>query len=409
MGNASHILCCIAALAIVQFGLMSCRRDGTDGRRDSTGRPRSSSIDQPFYKLDSNRFLVLRPGNNGLNNQLQCLNLAANLAIEYNRTLLVQSNAYAGSHHAEEPIPFDELFDVPNLRLSILVVQNLPPTTMTVVDFDPELVVAKALEDPDPTVKYLAFACGYGELHHSLPESALHRDEVLLPFHPTYRRLAQRVIDTIRDKVKHNNNGDIRLLGMHVRRGDCKGYPVFVCSDTGYPQLNTFKQGGWWLAACGTDTTNIEQQLSWDRVLTHLQNCDEPGIPLCSKDYNAIFVATNDVEYVRRWGIDNLFLMDDFSFVREAFSGTKCHAIKEFVVEEMVMVLSTTFLPSAPSSITDMILHLRLNEHGRNEQDVRIYEAYDQLVLELKKKRKGNIINWEKIAEDVKAARLSHP
>jgi hypothetical protein len=78
-------------------------------------QPRASSLRKPFYELDKTRFLILRPSQNGLNNQLQCLNVAANLAIEYNRTLLLKIDAYVGSYHGSDPISFDDLFDVPNV------------------------------------------------------------------------------------------------------------------------------------------------------------------------------------------------------------------------------------------------------------------------------------------------------
>jgi hypothetical protein len=217
------------------------------------------------------------------------------------------------------------------------------------------------LTDPHPDAKYLSFHCSYGDLYHSLPNSAPHRHEVLLPFHPVYRTLARQVIDAMQAQSKHKA-GNFRTLGMHVRRGDLKGYPAFVCSETGYPQLSSFKEDGWWLAACTTEHGGLNK-LSWDRVFAQLQNGDNPGVPLYSRDFDAIFVATNDIPYVRQWQVPNLFTIHDFSFVRETFCRTKCHEIKEFIVEEMVLVLSSFFQPSAPSSITDMILHLRLEEH----------------------------------------------
>ena len=115
-------------------------------------------------------------------------------------------------------------------------------------------------------------------------------------------------------------------------------------------------------------------------------------------------VATNDFPYVSQWQVPNLFAIHDFAFVRETFCRTKCHEIKEFIVEEMVLVLCTFFQPSAPSSITDTILHLRLEEHGSNEHDVSIYEAYNQLLLELKKQRKGVIFNFDALFENLQAS-----
>jgi hypothetical protein len=358
---------------------------------------------RPFHDLDKDRFLILLPANAGINNQLQCLNVAANLAIAYNRTLMLQPNAYGGSYHGEDPIPFDELFDAPNVRLPVALCDTPPAEITRLHGYDPERVATDAfVMDPNPTVTHLGFPCSYGDLHHSLPESATHRDDVLLPFHPIYRKLALQVMNAIRRNISQIAADDrsFRLLGIHVRQGDLKGYPAFICPETGYPQLSAFKEGGWWLAAC---TNEREERLSWDRLFSHLRSCDDPGIPLCSKDYDAIFVATNDVKYVQSWKIPNLFVLDDFAFVRESFCSKKCNHIKDFLVEEMVLVLSHSFQPSAPSSITDIVMHQRLEEHGRNRRDTDLYRAYDNLLLALKKERKGNIINWERLFEHTKA------
>lgn len=364
--------------------------------------PSVNSIVGPFHELDKDRFLVLLPANAGINNQLQCLNIAANLAIAYNRTLMIQPNAYVGSPHGPDPIPYDELFDVPKVRLSVTLRDTPPAGTTKWHGFDPEQVATEdVVRDPNPAVRHLSFTCSYGDLHHSLPESASHRDDVLLPFHPIYRKLALQVINAIRSNISQTaaDNDSFRLLGIHVRQGDLKGYPAFECSQTGYPQLSAFKEGGWWLAAC---TNEKEERLSWDRLFSHLHSCDDPGIPLCSKDYDAIFVATNDVKFVQSWNIPNLFVLDDFSFVREKFCSKKCNHIKEFLVEELVLVLSHFFQPSAPSSITDMVLHHRLEEHGRDRRDIDMYHSYDNLLLTLKEVRKGNIMNWERLFEDYK-------
>jgi len=409
--NARSILAFLVVLPIVRFFLSSYSRcKGDEHAEGLTGdfprQPHASSLRKPFYELDKQRFLVLRPSQNGLNNQLQCLNVAANLAIEYNRTLLLKRNAYVGSYHGSEPISFDELFDAPNVRLSVQLVEDLPSTTATVTAFDPEIVSTSALLiDPHPDAKYLSFRCSYGDLYHSLPNSASHRNEVLLPFNPIFRTLARRVIDAM--QVQSNYNAaNFRTLGIHVRRGDLKGYPAFVCSETAYPRLSSFKEDGWWLAACTTDDGRLDK-LSWDKVFAQLQNGNDPGVPLYSRDYDAIFVATNDIPYVRQWQVPNLFTINDFSFVRETFCRTKCHEIKEFIVEEMVLVLCSFFQPSAPSSITDMILHLRLEEHEGDEHDTHIYEAYNQLLLELKKQRKGVIINFDALMTSYQA--MQHP
>jgi hypothetical protein len=372
-----------------------------------------------YYKLDAARFLVLRHGGNGLNNQLQCLNLAANLAIAYNRTLLVGPNAYTGSYHSPDAIRFEDLFDLANVKLSIKIVAtdaDLPHPTVRVKFFDPEKPFQNDLMlDPNPAESHVTFSCTYGGLHHNLPPNNSHRDELLLPFHPTYVELAHQVLDEIQTRVHTSSlRTNFRLLGMHVRRGDLKGYPVFECSETtAFPYLRTFQQGGWWLAAC-TDknvTTHAvpvaNEVLSWDQVFRQLQHCG-PEIPLCADDYDAIFVATNDVAYVTALGIPNLFVLDHFPFVKETLCQTQCHKIKEFVVEELILALSTTYQPSAPSSITDMILHLRLNAHESSAQDVRLYQIYDNIERELRSARKGDIINWENMANLANEMKAKH-
>ena len=365
-----------------------------------------SSLVRPFHELDKDRFLILLPAKNGINNQLQCLTVAANLAIAYNRTLMLERNAYVGSYHGEDPIPFEDLFDAPNARLTIALRETLPSVTARVDAYNPEIVATTSiLLDPNPSITYLGLACSYGDIHHSLPESASHRDDVLLPLNPIYRKLAMQVMDSISHKVPPSASGGFRLLGIHVRQGDLKGYPAFICSETGYPRLSAFVEDGSWLAAC---TNERDERLTWNLLFSHLRNCGDPGIPLCSKDYDAIFVATNDVKYVQSWNIPNLFVLADFPFVRETFCCTKCNHIKDFLVEEMMLVLSHSFQPSAPSSITDMVLHQRLEEHGRENRDVDLYKAYDNLILRLKEERKGNIINWKRLAEYAEAMKQSN-
>jgi GDP-fucose protein O-fucosyltransferase len=385
------------------------------GRQSLQQQTTTTNAASQFFSLRTDRHLILRPGKNGLNNQLQCLTIAANLAIAYNRTLILPPNAYTGSYHDETPIAFDKLFDVQNVRLSIQFNndESWESSDSIELNFDPETISKPdILMDPHPQTHTLIFPCSYGDLRHSLPPNAPHRDETLLPWNPLYRKLANRVIRSIESKLtplqtmyhpESSTTHNLRLLGLHLRRGDLLAYPLLSCSKTRYTHRSTFREGGWWLSACCHQFVNVtcHDPLSWEKLLEHLRLGNQPGIPSLHQDYDAIFVATNDVNYVRSFHVPNLYTLDDFSFVRSSLvvAGYNESPLYEFLVEEMVLVLSQTYIPSAPSSVTDILLQMRLQEHNRDEMDTHLYETYSQVLSDLKVARGGDIINWEKLLE----------
>lgn len=74
----------------------------TTAERRKEKRPKSSGV----------RELLLAEGHFGLSNQMACLNLAAILAKQYNRTLVVPANGYAANKiHDLSNIPFERVYD----------------------------------------------------------------------------------------------------------------------------------------------------------------------------------------------------------------------------------------------------------------------------------------------------------
>jgi hypothetical protein len=382
----------------------------------TTKTSKNKNFYRKFHKLREDHHLVLRPEKNGLNNQLQCLTIASHLAIVYNRTLILPSNAYTGSYHDKNPIPFEKIFDMHNLQFSIQFKNDdsWDYSDSLEMNFDPETIsTPDFLMDPHPHIHTLIFRCSYGDLIHSLPPNTPHRDQILLPWNPLYRKLAKRVITSIEksklvsfatvSQSESRTTNNLRLMAMHIRRGDLLAYPLLHCSKTQYSHRSTFREGGWWLSACCRKILNgsCYDPLSWEKILTHLREGNDPGIPMTHQDYDAIFVATNDVDYVRSFQIPSLYTLDDFSFVRSSLdaAGHNESLLYGFLVEEMILVLSQTYIPSAPSSVTDILLHMRLQEYHRDEMDISLYETYSQVLSDLKTARDGNIVNWEKLME----------
>lgn len=348
------------------------------------------------YNLDPDRYLYLRPGKAGWNNQWECLHLAATIAIQQNRTLWLDAYAYqASDKHSKIRLPFDHVFDSRVLQIPVGLSNpgaypdgcevGLPKLHREL----PESTERTLGMDPEPSARCIYWDCDFGNLHHFAPPSYFPQvDEPLLTLAPIYRKLAQRVILEIGRKVGKDEN--IALLGLHIRRRDQRGYPLVNCSATAYPYTSYLADDDAFYSLCSKTSslpTKPEDELSWHNYLRHLNNCDGQR---CIQDYDAVFVATDSVDYVRNANISNLFTLKDFlpSIRRDLCDAFKCSRIKDlvlqqFLVEESVLILSTAFQPSLPSSVTDMVLHQRLEMHGFNTRDIELLHLHNKKLWDL--------------------------
>jgi hypothetical protein len=101
--------------------------------------------------------------------------------------------------------------------------------------------------------------------------------------------------------------------------------------------------------------------------------------PVCSGDYDAIFVATNDPTWVRNTAnqaqLPPLFLIGDFPSLEDYLlpETSKLPSPEEsaemLLIEEMIMVLSDMFVPSFPSSVTMQVLRMRIDAYENRQEE----------------------------------------
>jgi hypothetical protein len=387
-----------------------------------------SMVNASFASPDPERYLYLNAHTGGLNNQLECLHLAATLSIQYNRTLWLHSHAYIGSRrHSVHKLLFEQIFDPSGVKLPVAISTpgSYPFNCRTKVPYENNHAISpdRIAQDPDPSARCIVFDCFFGSLHHVAPKSYFpHVEENLLPLSPLYRTLAEKVISLIRSNSKRSSNSELfRLLSFHIRRGDQKSYPLVDCSLTQlYPHVAYAADDDAYYSMCSSSKdspASPSDELSWRQVTQHFVQCDRV-IPLCIHDFDAVFVATNDVDYVKNLSIPNLFTMRDFTFVRpELCNETSVSTqtgecswdhnhvmerfkIMEFLVEETILTLSNVYLPSLPSSVTDMVLHWRLYERKDSDQDAKLLQLQNDRLMDLYKFRsahkfQGRTRPWE--------------
>lgn len=214
-----------------------------------------------------------------------------------------------------------------------------------------------------------------------------------MPLNPLYIDIARRILKDIERRVQGTKDKPVsdnfQVLGVHICGGDNPGHPVVKCNSTrSYPQLiaQEFKFNGasMWGVACGLDDANNKVLLTWQRFLDHLNDCDDE-IHFCIDDFDALYFATNDESFgptmmpsilKKTANSTKIFYLRDFDFVdtalrdhflggeRNGTNGGKLHPLHQFLVEEAVLMLTTAFQPSIPSSIADIVFHFRLG-HGK--------------------------------------------
>jgi hypothetical protein len=223
-------------------------------------------------------------------------------------------------------------------------------------------------------------------------------DQVFFPFNDIYRQAAVDVISSIKNQVlaqgKNDTQSTFRLLALHIRRGDRSTTPLFNCSYLGdlYPYIARKKGKS---VACrsgilGNDTDSWVNVLTWDSVFEHIADphCNNKTFPVCAVDYDAIFVATNDPTWVRNMTSQSklppLSMIGDFPFLKKYLLQETLEldhpeeSAELLIIEEMIMALSSMFVPSFPSSITPVILRLRIENHENEEKELakRLLDTY---------------------------------
>jgi isopentenyl phosphate kinase len=110
-------------------------------------------------------------------------------------------------------------------------------------------------------------------------------------------------------------------------------------------------------------------------------------------------VATNDRKYVEEQGNEKIFFLSDFPFINASLfaDGFPYHDLKEFLVEEMILAMSTTFVPSAPSSTGDVVSNLRKSKELLESGDEITLKLASRATREIKIARKEKKGTWEKM------------
>jgi hypothetical protein len=387
-------------------------------------------LDVPPIVKTTPKTILLPEGHFGLSNQMACLNLAAILAKQYNRTLVVPANGCAGNRvHDLFPIPFERVYDVTpsSSRIPFRIdesgaqvgtktqARQLPSQCQDhKIEFDTKHIYNPTLgRDPYPTAECVTLICTWTRLRFVAPPDIFpHVDQVFFPYNTIYRQAALNVIGSIQKQAKFTPTG--RLLTLHVRRGDRSTVPLFDCETSLghlYPYLSVDKGERLPVVCTNSKSKNRESPdfwdnhaLSWDKFFEHMADpqCHENGFPICANDFEAIFVATNDPEWVRsmfakKEGVDTkmppAFLLGDFQSLLAPILLPETKALERpqesaemLLIEEMLLVLSDWFVPSFESSITQQVLRLRIDEQHK-EWDKHLLDTYYDFRARAHKKR----------------------
>jgi hypothetical protein len=370
------------------------------------------------------RELLLPEGHFGLSNQMACLNLAAILAKKYNRTLVVPSNGYAGNTvHDLSNIPFERVYDsqLSAERIPFRIDKSgsqvgskrqkrqLPAHCQKTIEFDTKHIRNENLgQDPHQHEDCVTLICSWTRLRFVTPPDIFpHVDQVFFPYNDIYRHAAKDVISSIKkqvlEKEKDKKKKTLRLLTLHVRRGDRSTVPLFHCPFLSglYPLISVDKAERLPVVCSSKknrkDKDFWEHSLTWDKFFEHMADPDcNKNFPVCPDEFDAIFVATNDPTWVRDIAKESklppLFLLGDFPFLKKKLLPETLQlprpeeSVEMLLIEEMIMVLSDRFVPSFESSITQQVLRLRIDAK-QEEWDKHLLDTYYDYRARAHKKR----------------------
>ena len=93
-------------------------------------------------------------------------------------------------------------------------------------------------------------------------------------------------------------------------------------------------------------------------------NCDDAAFPICLSDYDAVFVATNRPGEIRNEFRGNrvtsrLVMMDD---LQSDAASNNSESVTRLMVEMLVLAAADTLVVSSRSTITDVMLRMRLED-----------------------------------------------
>ena len=359
----------------------------------------SKTVEPKFHVLDPDRKLALvKYGEPGLANQLSCFQAAAALAIRYNRTLRVPFEAYLRSvkHATSSPsLKFHQLLDPAGVALSYEVGQYVSKDTPE-VEWDP-LYSQPSMEDPFPTEETIQFRCIYAYSLLASPLQYPPYQRNYFPFHLKFQLEAERIYKAMLQD-KSLSLQPTKTLGLHIRRGDRLTWPVLDCSTVPqYPYL-AYTNGckGVYCSLCASNDVVVEvddttHQLTWDAFLQHYQSpsCPTSGFPVCSSHYSAVFVASDDASFLSSLtsASSHFYSIMDLVTTESNSAGSLAMAqdeVSRLVVELLVLEKVDRLVPSFSSSITDLLIRLRMtfNRDSPNRHDAEINQTYWRSVLE---------------------------
>ena len=340
----------------------------------------------PFYNLSSEKHLILTKLHApGFGNQMQCFQLAAVLAVQYNRTLIVPDIAYVHSprHGHTASMTVDMVFDTSNIRLSYQTVSssNVTAPNIPIIRWSPldSQAGLKLQADPYYNDTVIHFRCEWGFSLFSLPDNLFPQERTnFFPFHKTYQDSAQDIFKQMRTILNFTEQQKMRVLAMHIRRGDCGSWPVLDCTKIkDFPYATTLNDRGknyTYTGFCGSNEPdengfrrfNETTPLDWAAFMDRMSdpNCDDAAFPICLSDYDAVFVATNRPGEIRNEFRGNrvtsrLVMMDD---VQGDKISSNSESVTRLMVEMLVLAAADTLVVSSRSTITDVMLRMRLED-----------------------------------------------
>jgi hypothetical protein len=208
------------------------------------------------------------------------------------------------------------------------------------------------------------------------PVLAPHITAIYYPFHSRYWVKARTALAEMKKRVGKENADDFKVLSLQVRLGDRKSWPLISCADN-----ENVKPG---------HTENCNHPPSSVTAADRIMWLDLVGGPLIQLlessggPYDAIFIATNEPRKVRA-AMENgnssllpsVFFLEDIQAERDP----QIESIRNFLVEEIILVLSDRLIPSFPSSITEQLLRMRLKYRPNDYYDTELSKAYWDSVI----------------------------
>uniref|UniRef100_A0A7S1D2K1 Uncharacterized protein n=1 Tax=Cyclophora tenuis TaxID=216820 RepID=A0A7S1D2K1_CYCTE len=140
--------------------------------------------------------------------------------------------AYAPSPvHGGHQMTVEQVFDTPKIKIQPhLVADDLAaPFGVPKIAFDPldRRKGTHLATDPFPNATQIHFECTWAYSLYAMPQSIFPQQRFnFFPFHHTYQKTADSIVRSIRQRTGKKEDEPVRLLGMQIRLGDRKTWPV---------------------------------------------------------------------------------------------------------------------------------------------------------------------------------------